>query len=200
MKKLIYICLALALTVVLGASAMAAAADSVPPQQAAGEKGSVILNGSVSNDATDLISVTMPLSVDFIVATDENEHYAGITHVKGTVVNNSASPVKMEVTNVSDTNKIMEKMNLALAPLSAVEQSGAVVDSKAFESAGAYWLNKVVNPSGVAAGTSVKLIDRLAANGGTEMITTCGQKLDDATAIPAGAYTVVTTITIGLVT
>lgn len=201
MKKLVSMCMAVALAVTLAVPALAVT-DPAPTHKV-GESGDVTLNGTVSNSPADLISVTIPLSIDFTVATDSNEYFSGITHVQGQVVNHSAVPVKMEITKVVDNGSLLPKMDLALAPLSVVGTSNVVdnktqwtvTDSKAFGDENKYWLNKV------GPGNPVELFSSLAANGGTDMITTCGRLTGGSTQtkIPAGTYAVVTTITIGLV-
>lgn len=208
MKKLVSMCLAAIMTVALAAPAFAVT-DPAPTQKVSGGSGNVTLNGNVSNDPAALISVTLPLSIDFTVATTEtDEYFSGITHAKGDVINHSSSPVTMKVSNVVDSNGILPLMDLALAPVSVVgtstvvngETTWTIDDSKAFQDSGKYWLNKVSNKTDGVTGTPVELFSSLAADGGKDMLTTCGRKTNGSTntKIPTGTYTVVTTITIGL--
>lgn len=190
MKRIGAFFLAAALTLALTLPALAA-------DQTVTGTGDITLTGNVSNNPADLISVTMPVSIDFTVSTDNDTYFSAITHVQGEVSNNSALPVKMEITKVDDPSNLLTMLDLALAPVSVVGTSQGTQwtwnDGNAFTHPGKYWLNKVTSTAPMV------LFDSLAGSGGHDSITTCAQALTPTTAIASGSYTLKTTITVSLI-
>ena len=183
MRKVLSLLLCAGLMAVLAVPALA----DTPP-------GQVILNGKVDADNAD-INVTMPYKLEFAVLTNADDTFAAITHVEGEVKNNSnKNQVQLEVAAVQDPGGLLDHMDLALAPMSVVDNDGNGTVEKAEDEAvfgvgaGHYVLNDVLSQGPAILITGLE-------NGVPQTLTTCAQAQAGKT-IPTGTYTVTATIAV----
>lgn len=123
----------LAAAMAMSMTATAFAADGVMPVNPKTQEADVNLKGTVANEAT-LLSVIVPVSIDFAVATeaasgatatkkgskDVSEKSSGGQIFKslysgtGTITNNSENDIDLTIVNVVDDDDLLNKLDLAL--------------------------------------------------------------------------------------
>uniref|UniRef100_UPI0031B89312 hypothetical protein n=1 Tax=Anaerolentibacter hominis TaxID=3079009 RepID=UPI0031B89312 len=82
-----------------------------------GTSNDMTLKGTVGEPGASLISVVLPSSINFQIGTTATDGYFDkIISSTGTITNNSTTKVKIELAEVRDDGKLLDLVDLALAP------------------------------------------------------------------------------------
>ena len=118
MKKVISITVAAMLAVAIPLTATAATGSQEISQNGRHELG---LQGGV--ETANVMSVVIPTTIDFTIKTDAAGKLDSVISGDGTIVNNSNTPINVDIVSVSDPNNLLSKMNVYLAPKQNVKGS-----------------------------------------------------------------------------
>lgn len=190
-KRILSALLAAALAVGLAAPAFAAENKNQTVSTPA-TAGDVQLNGKILGKDEKLLSVTMPVSIDFVVSVDDNEKFAALDTTTDetyrSITSNSNADVKVEVSAVqaatTGSANLLGLIKLALFP-NTVTAETALADGSG------YRLDEFV-------GTATTLIDTLSPKA-TCTLNLAGAATAANLALTQGDYTVVATLKVSFV-